>query len=62
VSTEGAALTFTVQDEKGAAAIHRISISPFGTEKINGVAAPYSLSTNWQRVMIYTDGTDWFVS
>lgn len=54
--------TLRVQDESNNAATHNITIKRFGTEKINGVAADYVISTNSKGVTVYTNGTNWFIS
>jgi hypothetical protein len=58
----GSSWTLRIQDEGNAAATHNITIARAGTEKINGAAADYVISTNSKGVNVYSDGTDWFIS
>lgn len=50
-----------VKDSTGSAATHAITIVRNGSEKIETVAASYSLSTNLGSWTFISDGTDWFI-
>lgn len=49
-----------IKDEGGVAATSNITVSPFGTEKIDGVAASKTINTNYGSLRLYTNGTNWF--
>jgi hypothetical protein len=52
---------YFIQDEGGSAAASNIVISPNGSDKINGVNASVSITTNYGGKILYSNGTNWFV-
>jgi hypothetical protein len=50
---------YVIQDEVGNASSNNITIDTEGTETINGNANT-SISTNFGKLFIYSDGTNWF--
>jgi len=51
----------TVKDKTGSAQTNNITIVRAGSEKIETVAASYTMSTDLQSLTFVSDGTDWFV-
>lgn len=51
----------TVKDKTGSAQTNNITISRAGSEKIETVAASYTISTDLQSLTFVSDGTDWFI-
>jgi hypothetical protein len=51
----------TVKDKTGSAQTNNITIVRAGSEKIETVAADYTMSTDLQSLTFVSDGTDWFV-
>lgn len=51
---------FIIKDSTGQAETNNITLIRNGSEKIEGVAASRTLSTNWGVWTVTTDGTDWF--
>lgn len=50
----------TIKDAGGNASTNNITIATQGSETIDG-AASYVISSNYESVTIYTDGTNWFI-
>jgi hypothetical protein len=53
--------TIIVKDESGDANTNNITVATQASENIDG-AATYVINANYESVMIYSDGTNWFVS
>ncbi|MCH7737678.1 MAG: hypothetical protein IH872_09805 [Chloroflexi bacterium] len=51
---------YTVKDESGAANANNITIATEGSENIDG-SPTHVLSTDYQGVSLYSDGTNWFI-
>lgn len=49
-----------IKDSKGSAATNNITLVRAGSEKIEGIAASYILSTAWGDLQAVSDGTDWY--
>jgi hypothetical protein len=58
--TPASGLRFTMKDKTGQAGTNAITLARAGSEKIEGVAANYTLEANWGKWTIVSDGTDWF--
>jgi hypothetical protein len=52
--------SYIITDESGACGTNNITITPTGAN-ING-SATYVMNANYESVMIYSDGTNWFVA
>lgn len=52
--------SYIVKDESGGASSNNIVIDPDGSETIDG-AATFTISADYGRVEIYTDGSNWFI-
>lgn len=50
-----------VKDVIGSAATNNITITRFGSEKIEGLAASYVMTTSWGSITLVANGTDWFL-
>jgi hypothetical protein len=48
-----------IKDTAGTAEASPISIVRHGTEKIDGIAAGYTIVNNWGSIVLCSDGTDW---
>ena len=59
-SLAGKGKIYFVKDISGSALTTSITISPFGTETINGDTTT-AVNTNYGFVSLFTDGTKWFV-
>lgn len=57
--TVRAGRTYIVKDESGACSANNITVSTEGAETIDG-AASIVMSTDYQTVRLYCDGTNWF--
>lgn len=51
---------FIIKDASGSAATTTITVSPNGTELINGDTTT-TISTNYGSIGVYTDGVNWFI-
>ncbi|HZV13329.1 MAG TPA: hypothetical protein VFA55_08940, partial [Candidatus Kapabacteria bacterium] len=51
---------YIIKDESGSAATSNITITPSGTETIDGAGGNATISTNYGVLKIYSDGTNWF--
>jgi hypothetical protein len=52
--------TFTIIDKANNFNTHNCTIVRHGSESIDGSAATKILSTTGQRVIIWSDGTNWY--
>lgn len=52
---------FYIIDTKGTFSTNNLTLAPFGSEKIEGLAASKVLQTAWGFFIVTTDGTDWYV-
>jgi hypothetical protein len=53
--------TFVIKDKTGTAETYNITLARNGSEKIEGITASRTLSTNWGCWKVVSDGTDWFI-
>jgi hypothetical protein len=63
-STAAAGFIYAIEDESGVAATNNITITPNGTDKINGVNASVKITANYGRIALYSTGASpggWFV-
>ena len=59
--TPVANMFITVKDKSGSAQTNNITIARAGSEKIETVAANYTMSTDLESLTFVSDGTDWFI-
>ena len=52
---------FYIKDTTGSFGTNNLTLSPFGAEKIEGLAANKIFQTNWGSWFVMTDGTNWYV-
>jgi len=52
---------YVIKDIAGTAETNNITIVRAGSEKIEGVAASYIFRTNWGKITLVSNGTDWFI-
>lgn len=50
-----------IKDKTGTAGTNNITITRAGSESIEGIAANYVMATNWGRLTLACDGTNWFI-
>ena len=55
-----AGIYIQIKDSVGDAATNNITIAPNGSEKIEGVAASYTINSNYASVIVVCDGTNWY--
>jgi hypothetical protein len=60
-TTVGIGKYYWIKDEAGVANTNNIYVTPYASEKIDGVAAPKVLTTDFESIIIYTNGVDWFI-
>jgi hypothetical protein len=53
--------TITIKDRSGTAATNNITVTPDGTDQIDGVNAPVTLNTDRAYITLYSDGTHWHI-
>ena len=53
--------TFEIWDIKGTAETNNITLAPYSTEKISGIAGNRALQTNWGHWKVLSNGVDWFI-
>jgi len=53
--------TLIIKDGYGTAATYNITIARHGSETIEGKAASYILSGNYDKITLLSDGTNWFI-
>jgi len=58
-SSVGAGKTYIIKDQAGSASSSNITISPSGTQKIDGQSSR-TLTVSYGSVRIYTDGSNWY--
>ena len=59
-ATVGSGATYIISDTTNQWATHNLTLARNSTEKINNSAANLTLNTAGQRVLVWTNGTDWF--
>ncbi len=72
VNSSGGAITMTlpapalsdlieIKDSTGSAGTNNITIAQHASESIEGQAASYVISANWDNIRLCSDGTNWFI-
>lgn len=61
VSANNSTKVFRIVDTKGTLSTNNLTLAPFSSEKIEGLAASKVFQTDWGGWQVMTNGTDWFV-